>query len=189
VDVGLEVLALAGRFFLGLVVLRAGVSKLLAQGDFESVVRRYDVLPDRLVGPFARWLPRTEAALGVALVVGVATRLAAALVAVLLAVFVVAITVNLARGRSIDCGCRSTAAPTTIGWPVVAKDTGLFGLAILVAASVPTTLAADSSWDAQTAIPTSEGVAILIATSASYTCAVLLLQAAHVVRGGARAFF
>ena len=50
----------------------------------------------------------------------------------MLLVFTAAVSTNLLRGRIIDCGCAGAATPQRISWSLVARDTVLSGLALLL---------------------------------------------------------
>ena len=75
------------------------------------------------------WL---ELLAGLALILGIWTRTAAALIGALLLVFVAAISLNLARGNAIDCGCFDVSAAgksvaerlADMRW-VVVRDAGM----------------------------------------------------------------
>lgn len=91
----------------GLFFLVAAVAKLRSRIELPAVIANYRLLPRPLIAPAALLLPWTEAAIGLALLVGGrAAALAAWPAAALLIVFAGAMHVNLRRGRShIDCGC------------------------------------------------------------------------------------
>ena len=76
-------------------------------------------------------LPWFELMAGIALILGIWTRTSAALVGALLGVFVVAISVNLARGNAIDCGCFDVSAAgkrlADMRW-VVLRDAGMLAM-------------------------------------------------------------
>ena len=55
-------------------------------------------------------MPWLELLAGLALILGVWTRASAGLVGALLLVFIAAISLNLARGNAIDCGCFDVSA-------------------------------------------------------------------------------
>jgi uncharacterized membrane protein YphA (DoxX/SURF4 family) len=79
-------------------------------------------------------LPFAEIALGVLLLVGIATRLVALASAVLLLVFVAAVISAAARGLSIDCGCfggGGDVAPGQTAYGIeIVRDVGLLLLAV-----------------------------------------------------------
>jgi uncharacterized membrane protein YphA (DoxX/SURF4 family) len=101
----LDVVGLLARLGLGAVWLLSGIPKAANPRDTIVAVRAYDLLPASLVEPVAAVLPFLEIALGLLLILGLATRLAAVLSAVVLLVFIGAVISAAARGLSIDCGC------------------------------------------------------------------------------------
>ena len=130
---------LAIRFLIAGIFLRAGLAKIGDLRDFRSAVANYRLLPPAAVTAVALSLPFLEIAAALLLAAGVATGLVAALLAVLLLAFAAAIAINLARGRTFDCGC-SGSAPSTIGWRHVTGDGFLAGLAVVLACAPPATL-------------------------------------------------
>jgi uncharacterized membrane protein YphA (DoxX/SURF4 family) len=130
-------LILMVRWFIAGVFLRAGVVKLGDQAEFRAAVANYQLLPLRFVGPVAVVLPVAEIAGGVLLATGILTAPAAMLLGLLLAAFAVAIAINLARGRSFDCGCSGSSTPSKISWRHVAVDLVLAAGAALVAVFGP----------------------------------------------------
>ena len=119
-------LVLAGRWVVGIVLLHAGLLKLLVAGEVETrrAVARYGVLPERLVAPAARSLPWVEIVLGGALCAGVLLVPVAWCAAALLFVFAVAVGWHVARGARFGCGC---GQGTQISWSLAARD-GILGL-------------------------------------------------------------
>ena len=135
--------AIAIRVALAVVLLLAAVAKLPRQRAFTDAVRRYELLPRAASELVARLLPPFELACGFLLLVGFATPVVATLVAATLAVFAGAVAINLLRGRVIDCGCFSGAAPRRITWRIVARNIALAAGAGLVVAEAPRALALD----------------------------------------------
>lgn len=133
--------ALTCRYVVALVLLTAAIPKLVARQEFERAVRNYALLPLPLVRPVAAWLPRLELTCGLALLLGIAVAPVAMASGALLAVFALAVAVNLAGGRRIDCGCYSSVAPRRIGWGLVAGDLALAGMAATAALADPGVLA------------------------------------------------
>lgn len=130
---------LAVRFLIAGIFLRSGLAKTSDLADFRSAVANYRLLPASLVTVVALSLPFLEVAAALLLAAGIGTGLVAALLALLLLAFAAAIAINLARGRTFDCGC-SGSAPATISWRHVAGDGLLAVLAAAVALAPPTTL-------------------------------------------------
>jgi hypothetical protein len=159
--------ALTFRFILGFAFFAAAVPKLVAAGDFQRAVANYALLPPVLVRPVATWLPRLELLCASALLLGVAITPVAIGVAALLAVFASAVTTNLLRGRTIDCGCAGAVAPRQIGWGLVAGDLLLAGMAIVAAIANPDVLAPDLLAPAASAssLTSQDGLALLLLAS------------------------
>ncbi|MEO3746140.1 MauE/DoxX family redox-associated membrane protein [Plantactinospora sp. B5E13] len=98
-------LGTAARLGLAAVWLVAGGSKIGDLAASGRAVNAYQIFPYDLAVVIGAALPFVEIALGVILLLGLATRLAAGISAVLLVVFVAGIASAWARGLSIDCGC------------------------------------------------------------------------------------
>ena len=118
------------RFTLAFVFLGAALPKLAAADDFAVAVANYRLVPDRWTRSAARIVPRVELIVGTALLLGVEPSGVALAAALLLGVFAVAVAINLARGRVIECGCAGAASPRRITWGLVAKDIFLAACAI-----------------------------------------------------------
>jgi uncharacterized membrane protein YphA (DoxX/SURF4 family) len=96
-------------------------------------VQAYEILPVS-VGEFVGYaLPLFELALGVALLVGVATRITAVVAGALMTAFVVGVASAWARGLSIDCGCFGGGGVVPEGeanyLPVLLRDLGFTAMA------------------------------------------------------------
>lgn len=99
--------ALAGRVFIGAVLVYAGASKAAAPAEeFALVIGAYDLVPASVALPLAGLLPWVELLVGWALLLGVEARTASAAAGAMTAVFLAAIGSVLARGIQIpNCGC------------------------------------------------------------------------------------
>ena len=122
------------RLVLGGVLVVAGALKVIDPQSSVVAVRAYRLLPTFLETIVGWGLPFAEIALGLLLLVGIATRAAAAATAILLLVFIVAVVSAAVRGLSIDCGCfggGGEVAPgqTAYGTELV-RDIGLVLLAL-----------------------------------------------------------
>jgi uncharacterized membrane protein YphA (DoxX/SURF4 family) len=121
------------RVVVGGVLLVAGVLKASDPQGSVAAVRAYELLPAQLVTVVGWGLPFAEIAIGVLLLVGLATRLVAGAAAVLLLVFVAAVASAALRGLSIDCGCFGAGgrvAPGNTAYTAeIARDLGLLLLA------------------------------------------------------------
>jgi hypothetical protein len=97
--------AFVSQFSLGIVFLLSALPKLRRPLAFTRSVVAYEILPDNVAYLFALILIPLEVFLAIALLTGVLTDIALLLALVLLTIFLVAIWINLKRGRRISCGC------------------------------------------------------------------------------------
>jgi uncharacterized membrane protein YphA (DoxX/SURF4 family) len=93
------------QIVLGLLFVAAALPKVVDPPSFAHMIYNYRIVPASLVNIMALVMPWVELLAGMALILGLWRRSANALMAILLLIFIVAITINLARGNVIDCGC------------------------------------------------------------------------------------
>jgi len=100
-----------------LLFLLAAADKLTSFQKFKVTLADYQLLPQALHGVAARLIPLVEIGLGISWLLSVPSSYVSVASAVLLYVYMVAISINLMRGRShIDCGCgfsRSVASKSS----------------------------------------------------------------------------
>jgi len=94
---------------LGILFIIAALPKILDPPSFAHMVYNYKIVPWALINPMALILPWIELLCGVALVLGIWKGTARTIIAALLVVFIAGISINLARGNAIDCGCFNVA--------------------------------------------------------------------------------
>ena len=164
-----EFVALVFRFSLGYVFAIAGISKVSEGPGFARAVRNYEVLPQSLVAPVARWLPRLELAGGLLLLMGVLQSAVSSGLAVLLLGLMYGVGVNLVRGRRIDCGCFGSGGAARISWLTIARNLILATMALLLAIYPSVTLAIPSPWESSPAgvVAPGDAVAVAMATISS----------------------
>lgn len=105
-DPGLtEDLGLAVQLALGLVFARSLAPKLRRPSEFVAVVDGYQLVPGRAAPLVAAALIAAEAVVAVSLLAGLQVVIGAIAALALAVVFAIGTTVNLRRGRAIDCGC------------------------------------------------------------------------------------
>ncbi len=97
-------------YSLAILMIAAGLPKILNPGNFAFQVYQYQILPGILVNLVAIFLPALEIITGMALPWRNWRRTAFLLTALMLLAFTIAIAFNLARGLDITCGCFSTTA-------------------------------------------------------------------------------
>ncbi|WP_433347968.1 MauE/DoxX family redox-associated membrane protein [Micromonospora sp. CA-111912] len=127
-------LGVAARLGLAAVWLVAGGTKVGDLAASGRAVNAYQVLPYDVATVIGAALPFVELALGLLLLVGLATRLAAGVSAALLVVFVAGIASAWARGLAIDCGCFGSGGQLAAGQapsylPEILRDLGFLALA------------------------------------------------------------
>ncbi|MEU4397498.1 DoxX family membrane protein [Micromonospora orduensis] len=127
-------LGVAARLGLAAVWLIAGASKVGDLAASGRAVNAYQVLPYDVATVIGAALPFVELALGVLLLLGLATRLGAGVSVALLVVFIAGIASAWARGLSIDCGCFGSGGQLAQGQapsylPEILRDLGFLVLA------------------------------------------------------------
>ncbi|MGW4497920.1 MauE/DoxX family redox-associated membrane protein [Micromonospora sp. NPDC004336] len=127
-------LGVAARLGLAAVWLVAGGSKVGDLAASGRAVNAYEVMPYDVATVIGAALPFVELALGVLLLLGLATRLSAAVSAALLVVFVAGIASAWSRGLAIDCGCFGSGGQLAQGQapsylPEILRDLGFLALA------------------------------------------------------------
>jgi uncharacterized membrane protein YphA (DoxX/SURF4 family) len=137
------------RLLLGVVWIIAGALKV---GDLTAsgrAVVAYRLLPPSSATALGSVLPFVEIALGLLLVVGLATRLSAVVSALLLVAYIIGIASVWARGLRIDCGCfgsggdlAANAQPTYFSETI--RDIALLAVAGFLIARPRTRLSLDA---------------------------------------------
>ncbi|GGR72050.1 hypothetical protein GCM10010169_14970 [Micromonospora fulviviridis] len=127
-------LGIAARLGLAAVWLLAGGAKVDDLAASGRAVNAYQVMPYDLATVIGAALPFVELALGVLLLVGLATRVVAGVSAALLLVFVTGIASAWSRGLAIDCGCFGSGGQLAAGQapsylPEILRDLGFLVLA------------------------------------------------------------
>jgi uncharacterized membrane protein YphA (DoxX/SURF4 family) len=120
---------------LGVFFVAAALPKVVDPPGFAHMIYNYRLVPGAFVNLMGLVMPWLELLTGIALVLGIWTRTSASVIGALLLVFIAAISVNLARGNAIDCGCFDvTAAGKSVAgrladmrW-VVARDLGMLAM-------------------------------------------------------------
>lgn len=90
---------------LGVFFVAAALPKIVDPPSFAHMVYNYRVVPGGVINLMALIMPWVELLCGLALILGIWTAGARAIIAAMLLVFITAISINLARGNAIDCGC------------------------------------------------------------------------------------
>lgn len=121
------------RIFLGAVFIVAGAGKILNPTEFAHDIDNYRILPYILVTLMAVILPWVEFIVGLLLVFGRFLYSSSFIVMGLNLVFIIAISVAMARGLDIDCGCFSLkAGASKVGVLRLVEDVIFFIIAAVI---------------------------------------------------------
>jgi uncharacterized membrane protein YphA (DoxX/SURF4 family) len=127
-----ETLPLIAALALGTTFVVSGASKLQDAQGFVLGVLDYQILPSRLAILYARSLPFAEVFIGLLLLFGIWRSIAGIGALALLLSFLIAVVINLGRGRRLKCHCFGSAQTERLGWLTVARILALMMLAIVV---------------------------------------------------------
>jgi uncharacterized membrane protein YphA (DoxX/SURF4 family) len=134
----MTVVWLAARLYLGGFLLLSASRKLQHPTRFVAGVADYRILPARLAHAFGVVLPWGELAIAITLLSGFAVPIAGIAAAIMLSAFMVAVVLNIRRGRIIPCNCFGIAGTAMIGWGTVGRNVILLAIALgTVALSYP----------------------------------------------------
>jgi len=145
---GHEPLSMQARLLLAAVFIAASIHKIVHPEAFALNVATYQILPLSLVNLQAIGLPWVEMIVGLALLAGLWTRESALVTIGMNLMFIVAISITLARGEDIACGCFASAeAGHQIDWTLAARDAGLVVVGVYLVAVGGRWLAVDRLLD------------------------------------------
>jgi putative oxidoreductase len=135
--------ALSARLCLVIIFIPSAVGKFRHWREFIRGAVDYQLLTPPLAKLLAAFLPWAELAIAVMLITGYGLRFAGIAASFLMVFFIVALMINLFRGRSIRCSCYGIADTSTISWGTVARNLVLLALALTVALASPLVLTAN----------------------------------------------
>lgn len=124
----MDLVLLAARLSLAAVFAVSGVAKLADRPGSRRAIVGFGV-PDRLAAPLAVLLPVAELAVAVALIPRGSAWGGAVGALGLLLLFCAGMGVNMALGRAPDCHCFGQLYSEPIGWPTLARNGVLAGVA------------------------------------------------------------
>jgi uncharacterized membrane protein YphA (DoxX/SURF4 family) len=99
-----------------------GVLKLVAFETFLFSIADFQMLQPRMISAVAIAVTSLEVGFGAALAVGLYTRQASATLGVLTFCFLAVMSVALARGTIVDCGCFGSTARAQVGFGPLARN-------------------------------------------------------------------
>ncbi len=116
-------IAISVRFYLAVVFIAAAWPKIVSPYDFALSVATYQIIPLALVNFFSIVIPWMEMIAGILLLIGFWTKPSTVIILSLLVLFTVALSIALAKGLDINCGCfASTEAADEIGHATLFRD-------------------------------------------------------------------
>lgn len=121
------------RIILGGLFIYASLDSLWRPALFARAIYNYHLLPELLLHPAAILIPWVEMITGIMLIANIFPRTSAAIQVVLLVLFTIAVSIAVARGLDINCGCFSldeNGTRTTV-WKI-AENVLLIALASVV---------------------------------------------------------
>lgn len=113
------------RIVIGLLFVYSSIFKIIDPSGFANSIAQYRILSDNLLPYAAIVIPYIELFAGICLLMGFNIRPAATAGIILMLVFITAIIINLAQGRTFECGCFELShlgISETIGWGLVVRD-------------------------------------------------------------------
>jgi len=121
------------RLILASVFLASTLGKVNQPRQFSASVEAYHLLPGVWVKPFAYALTSTEIAVTFLLFIGWQSQAAALLSGLLLIIFILAVGINLIRGRKdLNCGCFGSKRNQKISLKLISRNIILLVLASCV---------------------------------------------------------
>lgn len=158
----MDALAFGAIATIAVVFLISGASKLRS-GTFRADLANYRLLPGVVVPAAALVLPWLELALGSGLIVGYRPTVLLLGAVFLLIAFTTGMTINLLRGRRINCGCRGAERP--IGWGLVSSNAAMIGAGLAAMWVWPAPVASVLS-GGESRLSADDAVAVLVSTAA-----------------------
>lgn len=121
-------LLLTLRVFLGLFFCIGAIRKIIHLNTFTQGVINYKILPSKLSKFVGILLPWVEIMLAILLFFGVAIPIVGTLSFALILTFIIAIEINLKRGRHINCNCHGIASTSKISQGTIIRNVFLLCL-------------------------------------------------------------
>jgi uncharacterized membrane protein YphA (DoxX/SURF4 family)/thiol-disulfide isomerase/thioredoxin len=137
----------------------AGVTKLIDPRGTREAVKNFGA-PEPLAPVLAIILPIVELTIAAGLLFTSTSRVSALAALLVLLLFVVAISINLARGRTHDCHCFGQLYSRPLGWPTLVRNI-IFALGAVFVLWQLDTSASSSILDTLTQLSSSEWLVLL----------------------------
>ncbi len=110
------------RLIIGALFIYSAITKIIDTDYFVKSLYNYRLLPEVSLNFFAIFIPWLELIIGCLLVLGIYVRESALLGTILMIVFIAAISIAVARGLDIECGCFGTRDGSRVGLLRIIED-------------------------------------------------------------------
>lgn len=128
-----DYLTLLFRVAVGVIFISFSYYKIMEPISFAKGIWFYHMVPGNLINLMAVYLPWVELLCGIALIVGFQYRGAVVLVNIMMIMFMVALSLAIYRGISIDCGCFKAAKVTeNSAMDALIRDAGIIVMSLLL---------------------------------------------------------
>jgi putative oxidoreductase len=98
------------RLIIGGMFVYAAYDKIIHPDQFARIIYNYHQVPGQIINVFALLLPWVEMISGILVIVGYWHKSGTLIIGGLLVMFIVALSIALAKGVNIECGCFSTTS-------------------------------------------------------------------------------
>lgn len=113
----MDLFLLAVRIIVGFLFLSSAISKLNSMTEHIVTVRKYKIIPSRMVRFFSYFETIVELIASILIIIGYKVELAGFIILALLVSYTVAVIINLFRGNTnISCGCGGVVGNHKLSW-------------------------------------------------------------------------
>ena len=98
------------RLIIGGMFVYAAYDKIIHPDQFARIIYNYHQVPGQIINVFALLLPWVEMISGILVIVGYWHKSGTLIISGLLVMFIIALSIALAKGVNIECGCFSTTS-------------------------------------------------------------------------------
>jgi len=118
-----DMVSLICRLVFGIIFIYASLDKMQSPEQFARIVYNYHLLPSSLINIFSLILPISEMLSGILLILGLFYKGSRNYLVIILLIFIAAISINVFRGISLECGCFTVSSKAkSHGWSLVLRD-------------------------------------------------------------------
>ncbi|MGM0943410.1 MAG: MauE/DoxX family redox-associated membrane protein [Bacillota bacterium] len=127
-----DYIVLIGRLFLSLIFISSSYYKLRNFTNHKSIILDYKIIPKKLIFPGVIIGMFLELIVGIGLFIGLFLKAISILTTLLLIVYILFISINLYRGRNINCGCGGVVGDNTISINMVYRNLFLITISLFL---------------------------------------------------------